>query len=770
MKKIIFSLILSTFSLILISQTYNVTISGTVTDLNTGDPVIGQEVYISTDSIVGGFTYYNSVITGDGGYFEDNFDVPVGQEGFIIVSTMSCGAYMSQTGFFSPNNNQLIFDFQVCTDPGGGNCQAMFTYYPGGDSLSIQFMDESIGNPDNWYWEFGDGNTSNEQNPLHIYPSGGEYMTTLTIWADSCTSTMAMLVFVMQDSLPGDCQAMFFSYPDSNDFYTINFIDMSIAGGNPQGIPDTWYWDFGDGNTSTLQNPVNTYSGDGDYMVCLTITSIDNQGSTCESTECQNIYVGSWPNGCEAAFSYYPVGDSSNPGGGWNGLNIQFLDMSFGNPDSWVWSFGDGTSSNERNPVHLYAEEGNYNVCLSISNLIDSCESISCNEVFVFNDTTNGCIAWYEYQINDLTVDFQAYLEGGSNNVEFTWSFGDGTSGTGANITHTYSEDGIYNVMLLASDSAGCNAEYVEMIWVGNNFTFEVYGYIYLEDSMMADFADVHLMTFDTLGNGLINLETTQIDGNGFYIFDGVGLENCVYFVQAELTDQSNYFGDYIPTYHLNAINWEEAWPILPFPSGWTSDVHMVSTSSSNSGDGIITGTVVNEGNRELLSNVEIILLDQQEEPIIYSRTNEEGFFNFGQLAYGTYIVYTEIVGIETLPFEVTLSEGNSNTSVNIVVQNGQAFLGVHNINSTYIVSVDDIFPNPATDKAAINISIKEPSKIKIEILNQYGQNLYINDELFITGHHTVSLPTLSLSQGCYFVRITDSDNISTVRKLIKLR
>ncbi len=545
---------------------------------------------------------------------------------------------------------------------------------------------------------------------------------------------------------------------------------MSIAGGNPQGIPDTWYWDFGDGNTSTLQNPVNTYSGDGDYMVCLTITSIDNQGSTCESTECQNIYVGSWPNGCEAAFSYYPVGDSSNPGGGWNGLNIQFLDMSFGNPDSWVWSFGDGTSSNERNPVHLYAEEGNYNVCLSISNLIDSCESISCNEVFVFNDTTNGCIAWYEYQINDLTVDFQAYLEGGSNNVEFTWSFGDGTSGTGANITHTYSEDGIYNVMLLASDSAGCNAEYVEMIWVGNNFTFEVYGYIYLEDSMMADFADVHLMTFDTLGNGLINLETTQIDGNGFYIFDGVGLENCVYFVQAELTDQSNYFGDYIPTYHLNAINWEEAWPILPFPSGWTSDVHMVSTSSSNSGDGIITGTVVNEGNRELLSNVEIILLDQQEEPIIYSRTNEEGFFNFGQLAYGTYIVYTEIVGIETLPFEVTLSEGNSNTSVNIVVQNGQAFLGVHNINSTYIVSVDDIFPNPATDKAAINISIKEPSKIKIEILNQYGQNLYINDELFITGHHTVSLPTLSLSQGCYFVRITDSDNISTVRKLIKLR
>ncbi len=771
MKKIIFSLILSTFSLMLVSQTYDVTISGIVTDINTGDPVIGQEIHISTDSVIGGgFIYYNTVVSGDGGYFEDIMQVPTGEQGTIFVYTMSCGVVMTQTDIFSPNMSHLTFDFQVCTDPGGGNCQAMFSYYPGYDSLSIQFMDASTGSPDNWYWEFGDGNTSVEQNPLHIFPAEGEYITNLTISNDSCTSTMEMIVFVMQDSLPGDCQAMFLSYADSNSFFTINFIDMSIAGGNPQGIPDTWYWDFGDGNTSTLQNPVHTYLDDGDYLVCLTITGTGSQGSSCESTDCQYINVGNWPNDCEAAFWYYPIGDTNNPGGGWNGLNIQFLDMSYGNPDTWVWSFGDGTSSNEQNPQHLYSEEGTYDVCLSISNSIDSCESTFCEEIFVFNDSTYGCFAWYEYQINDLTVDFQAYLEGANNYVEYTWAFGDGTSGTEANITHTYAEDGIYNVLLSASDSAGCYSEYMEMIWVGNNFTFEVDGYIYLEDSMMADFADVRLMTFDTLGYGLINLETTQINNNGYYIFDGVGLENCVYFVQAELTDQSSYFGDYVPTYHLNAINWEEAWPILPFPSGWTSDVYMVSTNSSNSGNGIITGTVVEEGNRELLSNVEILLLDQQEKPIIYSRTNEEGSFIFEELAYGTYIVYTEIVGIETLPFEVTLSEQNSSSSVNVIVKNGQALLGIDNINSRYIESIDDIFPNPATDRAAFNINIKEPAKVKIEILNQYGQNLYSNVVLLSTGKHSVDLPSLSLSQGYYLVRITANDNISSVRKLIKLR
>ena len=444
--------------------------------------------------------------------------------------------------------------------------------------------------------------------------------------------------------------------------------------------------------------------------------------------------------------------------------------MSFGEPDIWEWDFGDGTYSNLQNPIHLYSDEGIYDVCLSIFNSTDSCESTFCEEVFVFNDSTYGCFAWYEYQITDLTVDFQAYIQGGSNYIEYTWAFGDGTSGTGANITHTYADDGIYNVLLSASDSAGCYAEYMEMIWVGNNFTFDVDGYIYLEDSVTADFADVHLMTFDTIGYGLINVETTQVNDNGYYIFDGADFENCVYFVQAELTDQSAYFGDYIPTYHLDAINWEEAWPILPFPTGWTNDVYMVSTSSSNSGNGIITGTVVSEVNRELLSNVEILLLDQQEDPILYSRTNEEGMFDFSQLAYGTYVVYTEIVGIETIPFDVTLSEQNSSSSVKIVVTNGQAILGIDDIHSAYIGSVDGIFPNPATEKAAFNISIKEPANIKIEILNQYGQSLYSDVLLLSTGKHKVDLPSLSLSQGYYLVRITANDNVSIIRKLIKLR
>lgn len=287
----------------------------------------------------------------------------------------------------------------------------------------------------------------------------------------------------------------------------------------------------------------------------------------------------------------------------------------------------------------------------------------------------------------------------------------------------------------------------------------------------MADFANVHLMTFDTLGQGLINIETTQIVDNGYYIFDGVGLENCLYFVQAELTDQSSYFGDYLPTYHLDALTWQEAYPIFPFPTGWTTnDVYMVSASSSNSGSGNITGTVVEEGSRGLITDVEILLYDQNNNPIIYRRTNDQGIFDFSQLAFGTYTVYTEIVGIETIPFEVTLSEQNNHASVNIIVSNGQAVLGIDEINSAFIESIDDVFPNPVTDKSAFNISLKEPSNLNIEILNHFGQSLYTDVSFLSKGKHKVELPTLSISQGYYLLRITADDNVSVVRKLIKLR
>jgi len=750
------------------SQTYDVTISGVVTNEITGEVVPLQEMIITTDSSAGsGFYYFNIVNTDDNGYYTDVMQVPIGVEGVVEVMTIACNNMTSQSGTFAdPASSQLEFDFEICTESGGDECQAMFYYSSGNEPLTILFTDESIGNPTFWAWDFGDGETSIQQNPEHMYTEMGLYVTVLTITSQdsSCFSTFESMVRVGGNDTITDCMANFHYY-QGNEENTINFFDISF------GNPTSWEWTFGDGNTSTEQDPIHTYATTGEYIVSLAIIA-DSGNCTSYFEELVFVYNDSiWPNDCQAMFFSYP--DSLGL------LTVNFIDMSVagsstGIPDTWSWDFGDGNTSFEQNPTHTYTIDGEYNVCLTITSQYGdvNCESTEC-QITRVGDWGSDCYTWFDYQeFGDLGVSFQAFLDGGYY-AEYTWDFGDGTTGTGQTISHTYSESGIYEVLLTAinNDSLGsCTSTFFDIIWVGDNITFDIYGYVYLEDSIMADFANVYLMTFDTVGNGLINIATTEVDSYGKYVFEEVSIENCIYFVQADLTDQSSHYGNYIPTYHLDAVNWEEAIPILPFQFGWAYNIYMVSTASSNIGNGIISGTVTEEDSRELLINVEVLLFDQEGNPIKYARTNDNGEFNFTNLTMGTYIVYTEIVGIETLPFNVTLNDQNNSASVNVLVKNGQALLGMEDLSSVYIEEVGNIYPNPVTSDASLNITIKETANIKIEVINQYGQSSYENEISLSTGEHKINIPSNSFAQGMYFISITANDNISSITKFIKLR
>ena len=768
MKRIIFSFLLSFLSLAVISQTYNLNISGTVSDED-GNPVIQREIFISipADSLNRDFVYFNTVFTDGMGYFVENIDVPDGEEGFVIVETYGCnGGMLTQDDDYSENNNVLVFDFEVCTDS-IGDCMAMFDYIQNDVPLTLAFFDLSFGNPVEWDWEFGDGATSDEQNPVHTYGDEGEYFVTLSIEnaAGDCSSTIELPVYVGNDSIwYGECMAMFYYYPnDSLNSFTYNFVDVSRGFGNL--LPSTWSWDFGDGTTSDEQNPTHAYSDEGEYEVCLTITSSNPAtGETCEDTFCELVIVTDWENNCEAWFFYMPLGDL--------GMTLQFTDESWGYPTSWLWEFGDGTTSDEQNPIHEYTEEGIYNVCLSIFS--DSCESTYCEDVFVYNNNWDECITWFDYVITDLTVDYTAYydsFDSVATTATFTWDFGDGETGTGETISHTYADNGIYDVMLTAEAvDCSCTTTYYDMVWVGEDFSFSVSGNIYLEDSLFADAGNVYLMTFDTTGNGLINIATTQIVGDaGYYEFEEVGFEHCMYFIQAELTDGSAYFGDYIPTYHLSAMNWEEAWPVFPTPNGSSYNVYMIADSNVTNGDGNISGIVNSDENRSLMSEILILLQDENRNPLTYLRTDENGEFQFPELDYGTYIVYTEIVGIETTPAVVTLTQDNPTANITIIVANGEATLGVNNI-SDYLEEVGNVTPNPVAENARIEISIKEASTVTVSVVNQYGQSLSISENQMNIGKNEISLQTSSLPQGIYIVSIVPEDGIKTVRKFVKLR
>ena len=130
---------------------------------------------------------------------------------------------------------------------------------------------------------------------------------------------------------------------------TINFEDLSTDN------PETWGWNFGDGNTSSAQNPSHTYSTEGTYTVEL---AVSNDYGSDTLTKTDYITVGSAP---KADFTSATANITE-------GETINFEDISDGDPDTWQWDFGDGNTSNQQNPSHVYSSGGSYTVELVVSN------------------------------------------------------------------------------------------------------------------------------------------------------------------------------------------------------------------------------------------------------------------------------------------------------------------------------------------------------------------------------------------------------------------
>jgi PKD repeat protein len=130
---------------------------------------------------------------------------------------------------------------------------------------------------------------------------------------------------------------------------SVTFRDMSY------GKADSYLWSFGDGSTSTLQNPVHTYFVPGSYAVSLLVSNL--YGSNRKTTD-GFIIIGSPP---IANFL-------AEPKSGQAPLTVQFTDLSTGNPKQYEWSFSDGTLDSVKNPVHIFQKGGLYNVSLTVTN------------------------------------------------------------------------------------------------------------------------------------------------------------------------------------------------------------------------------------------------------------------------------------------------------------------------------------------------------------------------------------------------------------------
>jgi PKD repeat protein len=253
----------------------------------------------------------------------------------------------------------------------------------------------------------------------------------------------ALSLIVMLPQAASQLSADFSATPASGtNKLEVQFSDLTTGG-----PPTTWFWDFGDGQSSTQQHPLHIYDAPGVYTVTLQVLVSIFQVDT--ETKVDFISVGSA--GIQAAFTAAP---QSGP----QVLEVAFQDTTttLGSPpDAWHWDFGDGSHpSGSQNPPHSYVLPGVFDVSLTVW-VGQEFQTLTVDDLIT---VTPADLLAPEFQVAPvagrapLTVHFDVG-DGGTLPAEYVWEFGDGAvlvADAGEDVVHNYQAAGTYSVTVTA--------------------------------------------------------------------------------------------------------------------------------------------------------------------------------------------------------------------------------------------------------------------------------------------------------------------------------
>jgi len=323
---------------------------------------------------------------------------------------------------------------------------ADFSFSPNPAALTINFTDQSTSYDGfvSWFWDFSDAETSSEQNPTHKFPDDGIFNVSLTVIdADGSTNTVIKQVSVLNVAPTADFNVVFSPKPTINE--DIMFLDQSS---DPDGVVVSWFWDFGDGTTSTSQNVTHRYFTVGTFIVNLTVT--DDDGGTAIISKSITIYDvvppvtvddydGLWYTSdftinltatddlSEVQGTYYLVNDGSI-------MSVQVDGQPFISVEGYIkleyWS------------VDVAGNEEEHKITPDVK--LDKT-----------NPTANTGLDQAVDEDATMTFDGSASYDN-IGITSYTWSFFDGTPQTlnGTNPTYTFNTPGNYTVTLSVTDAA----------------------------------------------------------------------------------------------------------------------------------------------------------------------------------------------------------------------------------------------------------------------------------------------------------------------------
>jgi PKD repeat protein len=317
------------------------------------------------------------------------------------------------------------------------------------DSAPVTFIDQSVGIPERWQWDFGDKTSSTEKNPTHLFKEIGEFRVELTSVNASGSNTVAKVIRVKG----GPPKAKFaLKDPDKPQYMgePVLFEDQST------GKVTSWSWDFGDGQgESKDRKPRHTYQQAGTFKVTLKVA-----GPHGNDTSAQFIKV-SLPE--TVAFSFFPKTPK-------HGQEVKFSNDSVGEYKTWRWDFGDGGRSDERAPTHVFGKVGSYKVSLTAETVAG--RKAAAEKIIEVVSAFEPPVAKFTLATAKVEVGRVVTLNDDSKGsvTAWQWDLGDGPALQDRNVRHVFTKAGSYAVTLtvtgpVGKDQAKATLEVVEPQW-----------------------------------------------------------------------------------------------------------------------------------------------------------------------------------------------------------------------------------------------------------------------------------------------------------------
>jgi len=261
-------------------------------------------------------------------------------------------------------------------------------------------------------------------------------------------------------TLPGNCDSVITRYLQVSIRPVAGFSFINTCFGTPLTFNDTtttpyfttvsnWNWDFGDGDTSMMQNPMHSYAKPGTYTVKLNVSTGQGCGNTVSTTVQQ-----------------YPLPDVKfGAVGECSGSNTKFVDsgsISTGTIKNWAWNFGDGSTSTQKSPAHAYTNPGTYT-----TNLVET-SSFGCVENLTKSiDIQQTPVAGFNYKnaCAGSLIYFSNTSKDPAGNPKYKWDFGTGIyTSTAVNPTNTFTNNANYNTRLVIISGNGCTDTFSEVV------------------------------------------------------------------------------------------------------------------------------------------------------------------------------------------------------------------------------------------------------------------------------------------------------------------